>query len=248
MQSLNEPPHASTVDDTEHSPLLATQPSGLQYNPPQLNIPTAPQVDNGLVYNPPQQPMQQQQFQQQTQPITPQQPSVPPFQQPPQQPSAPDVIYNEPPQYNGAVIGTTLTESYQSNPIQYQQPTQTTPIINQQQTYPSQQLPAISYTPCQVFCSHCNRLVISHVDYGNGTLVWIICCVLCIIGLPCCACIPCCITDMKDAYHKCPNCKNLFNQNDYHRHVGSKARTAILTTLRQMPQNIILPEPGRTPG
>ena len=74
----------------------------------------------------------------------------------------------------------------------------------QQQQYQPQMQQTIKVpdTPCQMYCAHCDELVISKVEYENGCLVYLFCCILCAFGFLCLALIPCCLNQTKDVYHK----------------------------------------------
>lgn len=64
--------------------------------------------------------------------------------------------------------------------------------------------------PCSNWqCNQCNQIVTTHIDYENGTTVFVAAGVTCFFGcwLGCCL-IPFCIQDLKDAKHFCPNCNN----------------------------------------
>ncbi|BFU20538.1 hypothetical protein CL6EHI_174170 [Entamoeba histolytica] len=137
------------------------------------------------------------------------QPSAPVIPDPHiQQPSylgpqqVPVVQYNQPPPG--------MTESYQQ-PLSYQVPPNQGGVVVQQPvtTIQPQQPPQITFYPSQMFCPHCNKLITTEVTYESGSLVFILCCVLCCFGLLCFSCIPCCLDGLKDAHHKCPICKRL---------------------------------------
>ncbi len=57
------------------------------------------------------------------------------------------------------------------------------------------------------FCSVCNKQTSIRTEYKNGTLVWLLCVGLCLIGcsLGCCF-IPFCIDDLKDREFYCSAC------------------------------------------
>ncbi|XP_067655831.1 lipopolysaccharide-induced tumor necrosis factor-alpha factor homolog [Haliotis asinina] len=65
-------------------------------------------------------------------------------------------------------------------------------------------------TPALIICQHCNATVTTTVDDETSTLQWIVCFFMCLFGcfFLCCL-IPFCITDLKDARHSCPNCKQV---------------------------------------
>ena len=64
-----------------------------------------------------------------------------------------------------------------------------------------------SRQPQLALCRDCNKYVQTNVKYevGSGTLIS--CAFVAILGAIPCACIPCCIKDLKDAVHYCPCCK-----------------------------------------
>ena len=77
---------------------------------------------------------------------------------------------------------------------------------------PSQQIlvvpGAINYGkhPLRMTCPNCQRQIQTSIESEPGPMAWIIGGVLCLLGLCCCACIPCCIDDFNQVEHKCPNC------------------------------------------
>jgi hypothetical protein len=54
-------------------------------------------------------------------------------------------------------------------------------------------------------CPHCNKQVQSITRRVNGRLVWISCFLL-LLSTIICACVPCCISWLKDVQHFCPEC------------------------------------------
>jgi len=61
-------------------------------------------------------------------------------------------------------------------------------------------------------CPHCNKTVDTTVQYEDNVLVWGLCIILFIFTFLCC--IPFCITDLKDAVHYCPICRNEIARRD----------------------------------
>jgi len=60
--------------------------------------------------------------------------------------------------------------------------------------------------PMTMTCPHCQCQIQTSIRSEPGPLAWIIGAVLCFTGFWCCACIPCCIDDLNQVEHKCPNC------------------------------------------
>ena len=165
------------------------------YQPPQVN------EDVPLILHDQQQQMQYSVPQNQQMPVytdNPQQQSVPQYNQydsyQQNQMNQQTQSYNpqnmyQPPQPNN------MNNNYGYNP--QNQPQQT----NQQ--YPHAQQPIkVPDVPCQMYCAHCDELVISKVEYNVGCAVYLLCCLLCVFGLICCALIPCCLNAAKDVNHK----------------------------------------------
>merc|ERR1712232_372982 len=63
--------------------------------------------------------------------------------------------------------------------------------------------------PIRVQCTFCRKEVITRINYKSGGLTFILAGGLCLIGLWCCAWIPCVIDAGKDVEHYCPACNNL---------------------------------------
>ncbi|XP_048189037.1 lipopolysaccharide-induced tumor necrosis factor-alpha factor homolog, partial [Perognathus longimembris pacificus] len=64
--------------------------------------------------------------------------------------------------------------------------------------------------PIQMCCPSCNQTIVTQVSYRKGTVTWLSCGVLCLLGcaLGCCF-IPFCVDALQDVDHHCPNCKAL---------------------------------------
>jgi len=60
--------------------------------------------------------------------------------------------------------------------------------------------------PMTMTCPHCQSQIQTSIRSEPGPMAWIIGGVLCFFGFWCCACIPCCIDDLNQVEHKCPNC------------------------------------------
>ncbi|XP_046546153.1 lipopolysaccharide-induced tumor necrosis factor-alpha factor homolog, partial [Haliotis rubra] len=89
-------------------------------------------------------------------------------------------------------------------------PANTTVIINQPGGAVLGNTVRYRRTPALIICQHCNATVTTTVDDETSTLQWIVCFFMCLFGcfLLCCL-IPFCISDLKDARHSCPNCKQV---------------------------------------
>lgn len=61
--------------------------------------------------------------------------------------------------------------------------------------------------PMNVTCPQCHQAVVTRTSYETGTLTWLICGGLVLLGcwLGCCV-IPFCVNGCKDVRHTCPNC------------------------------------------
>ncbi|XP_012945333.1 cell death-inducing p53-target protein 1 homolog [Aplysia californica] len=78
------------------------------------------------------------------------------------------------------------------------------------------QMPAIQTfqdIPVRCVCPHCQAEILTATHYDNGTMTWVVCCVLCSFGLACgCCLIPFFSNSAKDVVHTCPNCKQLISR------------------------------------
>ena len=61
--------------------------------------------------------------------------------------------------------------------------------------------------PANMVCPYCKTNITTITQPQMGLLAWLVAGVLCITCLWPCAFIPCCIDDLKDVTHQCPNCK-----------------------------------------
>jgi len=61
-------------------------------------------------------------------------------------------------------------------------------------------------------CPHCNKTVDTVIQFEDNVLVWGLCVILFIYT--CLCCIPFCITELKDAVHYCPICRNEIARRD----------------------------------
>ncbi|XP_062820670.1 lipopolysaccharide-induced tumor necrosis factor-alpha factor isoform X2 [Anolis carolinensis] len=64
--------------------------------------------------------------------------------------------------------------------------------------------------PVHMVCPSCGHLIVTHIDRKSGTLSWISCGTLCLLGCwaGCCL-LPFCIDAFLDVDHNCPNCHAL---------------------------------------
>jgi len=86
-------------------------------------------------------------------------------------------------------------------------PTTGAPHMVQGQTVIIQQ-PRFGTQPVLCQCPYCQQQVLTKVEHESGLGTWLICGGMCLFGLSLgCCLIPFCINDLKDARHKCPNCK-----------------------------------------
>ncbi|XP_021350481.1 lipopolysaccharide-induced tumor necrosis factor-alpha factor homolog isoform X2 [Mizuhopecten yessoensis] len=62
--------------------------------------------------------------------------------------------------------------------------------------------------PVSMICPFCQAQIVTSTTYVTGTLAWLICGILLLLGfwLGCCL-IPFCIDGCKDVVHNCPNCR-----------------------------------------
>lgn len=128
-------------------------------------------------------------------PAYPQQPGYPP----PQSYPPPGPGYGPPPQGYGPP-----PQGY--GPPPSAQTTQTT-IIQQPQTVVVGNA-MYGEAPVSMVCPYCTATIVTSVQYTPGTLAWLACGGLILVGCwaGCCL-IPFCIDSMQDAVHSCPNCR-----------------------------------------
>lgn len=122
------------------------------------------------------------------QPAYPQQPGYPPQQgYPPPQAGYP------PPQGYAPPVGAHAT--HQTTIIQ-----QPTAVVVGSAVY--------GESPVSMMCPYCSATIVTSVTYNPGTLTWLVCGGLILVGCwaGCCL-IPFCIDGMQDAVHSCPNCR-----------------------------------------
>ncbi|CAI2377089.1 unnamed protein product [Moneuplotes crassus] len=55
-------------------------------------------------------------------------------------------------------------------------------------------------------CPSCGQVTHTRVEEENSPLQWILCLIICVVGLWCCCCIPFCIDNLKAGKHYCSSC------------------------------------------
>ncbi|XP_068687660.1 LITAF domain-containing protein-like [Montipora capricornis] len=83
--------------------------------------------------------------------------------------------------------------------------TSTTTIIHQ----PTAVLAMANFheIPVPMTCPNCRATIVTSTDYVTGTLTWLACLGLCVVGCDAgCCLIPFCVDSMKDVIHTCPSC------------------------------------------
>jgi lipopolysaccharide-induced tumor necrosis factor-alpha factor len=132
-----------------------------------------------------------------------------------QEASAPPNFGDAPPPYPGTGVGGFAPPpagQYAPPPGQY--PPQPPGYVQGQPPTqpPPQQIVivqgAINYGkhPMTMTCPHCQSQIQTSIRSEPGPMAWIVGGILCFFGFWCCACIPCCIDDLNQVEHKCPNC------------------------------------------
>ena len=62
--------------------------------------------------------------------------------------------------------------------------------------------------PVNMTCPSCQNQIITSTSQETGTITWVACLVLCLIGCDAgCCFVPFCIGSCKDTVHHCPNCR-----------------------------------------
>merc|ERR1711879_963788 len=67
------------------------------------------------------------------------------------------------------------------------------------------QMPSFGVQPVTLTCPHCQAHVRTRTESEPGPLAWILGGILCVVGLPFCACIPCCI----DSFNSYPQVSSM---------------------------------------
>lgn len=81
--------------------------------------------------------------------------------------------------------------------------TTTTTIIQQ----PTHIIAGFHESPVATTCPNCGAAIVTATSYVTGTLTWLACLGLCVIGCDAgCCLIPFCVDSMKDVIHTCPSC------------------------------------------
>ncbi|XP_068699222.1 lipopolysaccharide-induced tumor necrosis factor-alpha factor homolog [Montipora foliosa] len=101
-------------------------------------------------------------------------------------------------------------------PPQMPQHTTTTTVVQQPPTAVVIGNAMYGESPVSMVCPYCNATIVTSVTYSPGTLAWLACLGLVLVGCGAgCCLIPFCIDGMQDAVHTCPNC---------HRQLGAYRR------------------------
>ena len=75
-----------------------------------------------------------------------------------------------------------------------------------QQTVVVNAMPLFNASPATMKCPYCKANITTRTQPKMGLLAWLVTGALCITGLWCYVCIPCCVDDLKDVTHQCPSC------------------------------------------
>ena len=67
-------------------------------------------------------------------------------------------------------------------------------------------MPLFNASPVKMTCPYCKEDITTITQPKMGLLAWLVSGALCITGLWCYVCIPCCVDDLKDVTHQCPGC------------------------------------------
>ncbi|XP_060028331.1 lipopolysaccharide-induced tumor necrosis factor-alpha factor isoform X2 [Erinaceus europaeus] len=97
-----------------------------------------------------------------------------------------------------------------SSPTYYTQPAPQPSASPAVQTVYVQQPVSFYDRPVQMCCPSCGKMTVTQMTYHSGTLTWLSCGSLCLLGCVAgCCFIPFCIDALQDVDHHCPNCKAL---------------------------------------
>ena len=67
-------------------------------------------------------------------------------------------------------------------------------------------MPLFNAFPAKMLCPYCKENITTVTQPEMGLLAWLVVGGLVITCLWPCACIPCCVDDLKDVNHQCPSC------------------------------------------
>ncbi|XP_053712236.1 lipopolysaccharide-induced tumor necrosis factor-alpha factor homolog [Synchiropus splendidus] len=129
-----------------------------------------------------------------------------------------------PPDYNVGVYNTVVPpvsavasggyERHLPNPPQASPPQQQ-PLPQPPMQLPVQLPPQVSKLPTKnpgyIWCSHCNKTVISDVKYKRGSFSWIVCGLMALFLLWPCFLFALCLKTCKDVEHTCPSCQRVLH-------------------------------------
>ena len=95
--------------------------------------------------------------------------------------------------------------------VQPGHPTSSTAVM-----YPNQQTvihqtvtaPTLQRQPVNCICYHCNANIVTQTEKEVGGIVWLLCFMIFLVGgfFFCLCLVPCCITELRDVHHRCPEC------------------------------------------
>ncbi|KAK3512095.1 hypothetical protein QTP70_030350 [Hemibagrus guttatus] len=81
------------------------------------------------------------------------------------------------------------------------------PVVSVQTVYV--QPTSFGDVPAQTCCPVCAQTVVTRLEHSSGSMAWLVCAGLCIIGcMYGCCLIPFCVDGLKDVTHFCPNCNS----------------------------------------
>ncbi|XP_058234291.1 lipopolysaccharide-induced tumor necrosis factor-alpha factor homolog [Hemibagrus wyckioides] len=81
------------------------------------------------------------------------------------------------------------------------------PVVSVQTVYV--QPTSFGDVPAQTCCPVCAQTVVTRLEHNSGSMAWLVCAGLCIIGcIYGCCLIPFCVDGLKDVTHFCPNCNS----------------------------------------
>ncbi|XP_060603756.1 lipopolysaccharide-induced tumor necrosis factor-alpha factor homolog isoform X8 [Ruditapes philippinarum] len=122
-------------------------------------------------------------------------------------PPPPNAAYPQQQPGYGAQYGQPAPYPAQYQPAQYntQYGQNTSTVVVTQPAYTVVQ--HFRESPVRIKCQFCQADVVTSTFYETGTLTWVACFVIAIVGcwIGCCL-IPFCMDACKDVVHQCPNC------------------------------------------